>query len=620
MNHRGDVQILRGVAVLLVVLFHLGLTDFGSGFLGVDIFFVISGYLMALMFNPATPGDFFVRRSRRLLPAYFVTIIATVIATAVIATPNELEQVARQAWYALLFVPNIGYWFANSYFDKAEFKPLLHLWSLGVEMQFYALVPLVAVFIRRFRLPGLIGLGLMSAFLCFVLVGVSPKTAFFWLPTRIWEFLLGFGVGTVLGSSVTRVGGARWLGLAGLLAVISIPMIPVEGDGLGFIHGHPGLAAMAVTVATALVIACGLPGGLQASLPGRALERLGDWSYSIYLAHFPALVLFYQRPFGGTSTEASSPAELGWALVCVAIASILLYRCVERPLRRHPLGRPALIAGVTAVLIAIIPGPLIQAMTLSEQQRSIFAARSDRDTYRCGKSWRILHPTARTCPLNDPPNATMELFLVGNSHADSLKQALVEVADLHGVRVHLTVENSPLMPQGQLGPREIVDQAQALGAGAIVIHFSREVINPDAIETVVREARARGIETSFIMPVPAPVDHVPRLLWAANQAGSQPRLTTLDDYRRQHDELARRLHRIDVPSFRIYDVADVFCGTDCRVRDDAGTPLYFDGGHLTLTGSRLLKERFDAVITELLDARAIPMHTSHSDCRANCNP
>ena len=151
MTHRDDVQILRGIAVLLVVLFHIGLTDFGSGFLGVDVFFVISGYLMARMYDPRKPGQFFRRRARRLLPAYFGTIVATLMAALVLTTPNELDQVIDQAWYAVLFSSNIGFWAANSYFDKAEFKPLLHLWSLGVEIQFYALVPLLALFVRRLK-------------------------------------------------------------------------------------------------------------------------------------------------------------------------------------------------------------------------------------------------------------------------------------------------------------------------------------------------------------------------------------------------------------------------------------------------------------------------------------
>ena len=597
---REDIQLLRGVAVLLVVLFHLGLSAFDSGFLGVDVFFVISGYLMARMYNPAQPSAFFVKRGRRLLPAYFATIFATVVATALIATPNELDQVISQAWYSLLFVPNIGFWATNSYFDKAEFRPLLHLWSLGVELQFYALVPLVYLYARRFRLLGLAVLIAASAALCFVIVGFSMKTSFFWLPTRMWEFLFGFGVGLALGARTLEGRLVPWLGLIGLIVIVLIPTVPVDGEAQGFVHGHPGLSALGVTLATTLVVACGLPGWLQRSLPARGLERLGDWSYSIYLAHYPVLVLLYYQPFLGTRTQASSLSELGVALLAVALASTLLYRLVERPLRPQPLGRPALIAGVTALLLVLLPGPAVVDLSLDEQQRTILAARDDRDVYRCGKSWRVMHPKAEVCPLNAPEHRTMSVYLVGNSHADALKQAFTEAANARGVQVFLTVDNSPLMNRVRFGASRIVQHAVDQGASAIVLHFSGEVLTPEMIEEVAREADRRGIVTDLIMPVPAPTEHVPRNLWNAHLQGRSPALTTLAQYRKEQQALIEGLPRIQVPHFRVYEVAQTYCSDNCAITDEHGVPYYHDDSHLTLTGSRKLRETFDRLLGDLL--------------------
>jgi len=129
MRYRKDIQILRGIAVLLVVLYHLGIGGFNSGFLGVDVFFVISGFLMAVLYDQNKKMEFFKKRSLRLLPAYFVTIAATVVASILIVTPNEYNQVVEQSVYADLFASNIGYWMQNSYFSRSEFNPLLHLWS-----------------------------------------------------------------------------------------------------------------------------------------------------------------------------------------------------------------------------------------------------------------------------------------------------------------------------------------------------------------------------------------------------------------------------------------------------------------------------------------------------------
>lgn len=134
MKFRSDIQILRGISVLFVVFFHLGFESTQSGFLGVDVFFVISGFLMAVLFDSKNKTQFFERRAKRLLPPYYVVIAATLITSFIINTPNETRQVVTQAIFGSAFSSNIGFWIQNSYFNKTEFNPLLHLWSLGVEI------------------------------------------------------------------------------------------------------------------------------------------------------------------------------------------------------------------------------------------------------------------------------------------------------------------------------------------------------------------------------------------------------------------------------------------------------------------------------------------------------
>ena len=188
MKFRTDIQIIRGVSVLLVVLFHLGFSVFKIGFLGVDIFFVISGFLMAVLYDGKNKTAFFKRRAIRLLPAYYTVILVTLLVSFLINTPNETGQVVEQAIFASIFSSNIGFWMQNSYFSTTEFNPLLHLWSLGVEIQFYLIVPLLAWFFRKNKYL-LIASLLASLLLCLLIVGISPKTSFFMMPLRIWEFL-----------------------------------------------------------------------------------------------------------------------------------------------------------------------------------------------------------------------------------------------------------------------------------------------------------------------------------------------------------------------------------------------------------------------------------------------
>ena len=141
MTIRSDIQILRGVSVLLVIFYHLQIDWFRNGFLGVDVFFVISGYLMARLYGGRGWRDFYARRVRRLLPGASVALALTLVVASQILLPIEFQQTSEQVRFGLLFLTNIYYWNSDSYFDADEFRPLLHFWSLAVEMQVYLALP-----------------------------------------------------------------------------------------------------------------------------------------------------------------------------------------------------------------------------------------------------------------------------------------------------------------------------------------------------------------------------------------------------------------------------------------------------------------------------------------------
>jgi peptidoglycan/LPS O-acetylase OafA/YrhL len=334
MNYRKDIQILRGIAVFLVVLYHLGFSGFHSGFFGVDVFFVISGFLMSVLYDENKKLEFYKKRALRLLPAYFVTIIATLIASIFIVTPNEYMQVFNQSLYADLFASNIGYLLQNSYFSKAEFKPLLHLWSLGVEIQFYLLIPIIFYFLKINKyFFGLLFIASVS--LCFILVEFHPVVSFFMMPLRLWEFLIGYAVAKYLTSNGSIVKKQySLLGSFFLLVIILIPILNINGESLGFISGHPGVYALFITLSTGIILSVGISKVIEKSIVGSFLELIGKYSYSIYLVHFPVIVLFLYQPFSGTQLQASGLHDLLLLLIIIVSLSYGMYHLIESNLRK----------------------------------------------------------------------------------------------------------------------------------------------------------------------------------------------------------------------------------------------------------------------------------------------
>lgn len=597
MKFRKDIQILRGIAVLLVVLFHLEIAGFSSGFLGVDVFFVISGYLMALIYDPANTPSFFSKRARRLLPAYFVTVIVTLLVCVFLTTPNDYGQVVTQALFATVFASNIGFWLENSYFNKESFKPLLHLWSLGVEIQFYVFVPLLHVIFTRVRGSFFVVLA-GSAVLSAVMVGISPKTAFFWLPCRLWEFLLGYGIARY-GVDDRLRNAVPWLGAAALAVVMCIPAIPLEGALPGFTRGHPGLAALVICLATAVTLAAGLPSVVANNPVADLLKKLGDCSYSVYLAHFPVIVLFLYRPFSGTVLKTSGLGQTAVLVLLVAAASAMLFKFVEQPFRAAPHIWRGVAAAAMVTLMVSQGGAMIQKALIPEKEMRIAQAWYDRDEYRCGKLNRILHPRAISCEITRPNSAPAHrVLLVGDSHADAIKSAFAASAERANVAVYFMVENNPLLAGG-ITPERLIEEARARRANTIVLHYSAPRIDRHAIGEVVALAKAHHLGVAFIMPVPAWDRHVPKMLWQNVKGEGGLSTQSLADYLRINRALLDWLSTIDYQRFKVYPVADALCQSSCLLVSKAGRPLYFDTAHLTQTGSRMLMPVFDRLMAEL---------------------
>lgn len=588
--------------MLLVVCFHLGFNGFASGFLGVDVFFVISGYLMAIMYDPTKKADFFAKRAKRLLPAYFVVVFTTVVFAAITITPNDYLQVSDQAVFATFFASNVGFWKENSYFDKSAFKPFLHLWSLGVEIQFYLLVPLLYWFFKKSKARYFFVI-LASGVLCFLVVGVSPKTSFFWMPLRLWEFLAGYGVARYLSNVRADKDPAwTWLGAVAMLAIISIPLFRVNGEALGFLHGHPGMMALVISFATVVALTFGLPARIETNPLAVLLERLGGYSYSIYLAHFPVIVLFLYKPFNGTVIKAETTWQMGAMLALVVVASALLYALVERPFRlKTNLLRWCLVAAMAS--LAMIPmGGVLQRATYSANEMLVYEAWSDRSPYRCGKLMRIMDPKAISCDLTrGMPALHRRVLLVGNSHADAIKTVFASVAADGGVGVSFVADNSPLMAGG-LSPAAVVEEAKSDRADTIVLHYASRTLSTEALTRVAELAHKDGIAVVLIKPVPVWPDLVPPLI-LRNMRGEPLPPLGIEDVKAQNVELQNALDTL--PVVKAFEVASEFCRPKCTPIDQSGRPLYFDSNHLTLTGSERLRRVFERAL-EIRSSRSLP--------------
>lgn len=349
-GQRQDIQVLRGIAVLAVVLYHAGLRELPAGFLGVDVFFVISGFLVTRMITdrldagPFSFGEFYLRRARRLLPAAYCSFSATAALALVFLTHAELRAFAAQLIGAVTFSSNLVLWRQTGYFDgAAQLKPLLHVWSLSLEEQFYLALPVFLVLAPpRRRLAATAAVLLLSLALFAVASAVSPRAAFYLMPTRAWELLLG-SLCAVVQQRWPPLRMPRWLSALGLLAVLVLPAHPLD-------PGYPPADDVLVTLATALLLM-----GRLRPLDGRStrpLAAIGDRSYSLYLVHWPLIAFAHNAWLG----ELPRGAGAAIALLALALAD-LQYRLVEcrYRYRRTPARRfLAAVAAASLVLAAAI--------------------------------------------------------------------------------------------------------------------------------------------------------------------------------------------------------------------------------------------------------------------------
>lgn len=335
MKYRPEIDGLRTIAVLPVVFFHSGISGFSGGFVGVDIFFVISGFLITSIIENDLKNrrfsivQFYERRARRILPALFFYLVLTTLFAALLFLPSFFIDYSRSLASVALFVSNFYFWKYSGYFENsALLRPLLHTWSLAVEEQFYIFMPiamwLLYRWLGRFRLAIFALVAAASFALSVYATEVAPTANFFLLPTRCWELLIG-ALLAIWGRRSALTGlGNHLLAIAGLLAIAYAVVAYSEATPF------PGLSAALPCVGALVLI---FTGGAKHSIVGRLLSTrpfvfTGQISYSLYLAHWPIAVFLRY-------VTLREPGALD--AIFIVVSSYMLAACswwfVERPFR-----------------------------------------------------------------------------------------------------------------------------------------------------------------------------------------------------------------------------------------------------------------------------------------------
>ncbi|WP_439106127.1 acyltransferase family protein [Congregibacter sp.] len=369
---RRDIQFLRGIAVLSVVVYHAEIFELQNGFLGVDIFFVISGFLITTLILKGIEQqsfsyiEFYGRRAHRLLPALYSTLLFTTLAGYIFLTHRQWDDYLQQLLGAVTFTSNMVLPYQVGYFDDAaETRPLLHIWSLSLEEQYYFLIPpLLAVCAKRWLAPVLLTLAAMSLFVCFSFLNMEGKflglegteLAFYMFPSRAWELLAGslLSVWMLRNPTFSIPRQIKWISLIALFALLAIS---VDGD-------HPRGDALVAVLLTCVLIA-----GQDNWLPQFPLvewvKKVGDWSYSLYLIHWPLLAFAHIAYLGNV------PSSVRYGLVFSSlILSFAQYRYVETPFRvsqrsRNYRSLRTFVAMTTCVLLVAAP-PATQSLGLRD--------------------------------------------------------------------------------------------------------------------------------------------------------------------------------------------------------------------------------------------------------------
>jgi peptidoglycan/LPS O-acetylase OafA/YrhL len=610
-GYRADIDGLRALAVVTVVLFHAGVSPLRGGFVGVDIFFVISGYLITRQIH-AEMGrgtfsivGFYERRVRRIAPALLFAIALTLAVAPFVLFRVELVTVGMTATASILSAANLYLLNSAGYFAAdAGTQPLIHMWSLGVEEQFYLFFPLLLAVLGRSHQSArwtTVLLALLSLMLCIAVTRHDRDFAYYFPLTRAWELLAGASLVFV---TIPRL--PSWLG--NVAAAGAILLIAASAYKFYPQMAFPGFYALAPVLATMVLIAVGGQGGslVTSGLSTGPLLWVGQISYSLYLMHWPILV-FYRMARGVPISMVEA-----WGLIATSVAvAYVSWRFVERPFREKRLHatRRALFAGtglasaallVMAMLVSFVP---LRASTEADRLAS-FLRYDDASVYRKGQCFLFGHQDrpsdfdAEDClrMASDKPN----ILLVGDSHAAHLWSGLKAEFPSANVMQATSTGCKPVL--GGKGEKTCVDLVDGtLGAflqsnRPDVILLSARWIESDIpdVERTLRALAGKAEQVVVLGPIVEYSMPLPRLL-AQVSGGRDPLLLSearLTDQPKTDRDLGNAVRTAGAEYVSTYHLLCTEGAPSC-VTTVGNVPVQWDYGHLTAQGSELLARKLN---------------------------
>jgi peptidoglycan/LPS O-acetylase OafA/YrhL len=612
MNYRADIDGLRALAVVAIVAFHLGISTLSAGFIGVDIFYVISGFLIGgivtreLGEGTFSLGRFYQRRLRRIVPALAVMLIVTTLGALIVLLPTELSDYASSMIATTLWVANIYFWQTADYFADAAGKPLLHTWSLGVEEQYYLFFPLFTMLIFRLRpllVPKVMVFITAASFaLSVALTKSAPMANFYLLPTRAWELLLGVVIAMI------PVLTLDWRPLREAVSFSGLVLIVASMLRYDRYTPFPGLAALPSCLGTAAVIAAGSRGNSAVGmlLSSRPFVFFGLISYSLYLWHWPIIVLMLQ---GLPADHLNDTAKFIAGALSVLFAVFSWY-FIEKPFRasKAPLKVVFLYTSGTMISLIVAATILIASRGLpsryDERVAGIAAVlgyshdmpfRSHRCLLEPGEA--IEHFDRKTCLSEN--QSEPNVLLIGDSHAAQLWHGLQTVFVRTNV-MQATVSNCRPFFFEQ---RNIGDNCNLLMGFIYDDYLTRH--RPDLIILAGlwypedEDGLARTLEWlqqrqfAVLLAGPDPTWYLPLpKLVALAEKRDDPGLVERHRVISREALDARFAALAAAYGTKYVSIYGSLCTTYCRTLGESGLPLMFDYGHLTAEGSELVAKQF----------------------------
>jgi peptidoglycan/LPS O-acetylase OafA/YrhL len=509
-SYRPALDGLRTIAVYLVVLFHSGLSFAGGGFIGVDLFFVLSGFLITNVLLSDVDesgrirfGRFYSRRVRRLLPAAVVTVAATSFVFLLITTVVRRLDMVGDAQSALLYVANWHFMSAqNDYFATAVDKsPFLHFWSLGIEEQFYVAFPLLLLLLTRLgrRRPwaptaGIAGFLVLSLIAQVYWASADPSHAYYGTDARVYQLLAGSLLACVLRQWPVRVRVVD-ANRAALAALVGLLLLGTNLFDIGVSARGVAAAAASTVLIGALTVTDG--GTIDALLSRRTPVYLGQVSYSTYLWHWPVILVI---------RELVTIGPLALAAITIGVATglaALSYELLEMPIRRSPrLGRARWATVVAGVVVAALVAGAVVPPVLESTRRPKLAAAGKIGTGKAltGTQDRVKVPDldwaaladangpSHTCPADDPQACVVvrgsgpHILLVGDSHARMLVPVLTELAEEHDLTLSINaISGCPWQAKLQMLYESPEKQAACIAARDTWYREALPALHPDVV-------------------------------------------------------------------------------------------------------------------------------------------